>query len=113
MADTKFSVNRGFYDVPFQVAVTSATAAASIYWTTNGSAPSPTNGFLYSSPVPVDRTLALRATAYAPDLIPTEVETHSYIFLQQVLNQPNSLPGYPTTWQASYPADYEMDPNVV
>jgi hypothetical protein len=113
VADTKFSVNRGFYDQPFQVAITSATVSASIYWTTNGSAPSPTNGFLYGSPITVDRTLPLRAVAYAPDLIPTEVETHSYIFLRQVLSQPNSLPGYPTNWQASYPADYEMDPNIV
>lgn len=113
VADTRFSVNRGFYDVPFQVAITSATAGASVYWTTNGSTPSPTNGFLFDTPIPVGQTLALRAVAYAPDLIPTEVETHSYLFLQQVLSQPSSLPDYPATWQGSYPADYGMDPNVV
>ncbi len=113
VGDTKFSVDRGFYDTPFAVAITSATPSAVIYWTTNGSAPSPTNGFVYNSPVSITGTAFLRAAAHATGLIPTEVETHSYIFLQQVLAQPNSLPGYPTNWQANYPADYEMDPNVV
>ncbi len=113
VADTKFSVNRGFCSAPFHVTVSSATPGASIYWTTNGSPPSPANGFLFTQPVWIDRTLALRAVACAPDRIPTEVETHTYIFLDQVLDQPNSIPGYPTTWQGSYPADYEMDPNIV
>lgn len=113
VADTKFSVNRGFCSAPFHVTVSSATPGASIYWTTNGSPPSPENGFRFTQPVWVDRTLALRAVAHAPDRIPTEVETHTYLFLEQVLDQPGSIPGYPTTWQGSYPADYEMDPNVV
>ena len=113
VADTKFSVNRGFYDTPVQVAITSATPSVTIYWTTNGSAPSPTNGFVFQQPILVDRTLAVRAAAYAPGLIPTEVETHSYLFLSQVLTQAAVQPGYPTVWQGSYPADYGMDPNVV
>jgi hypothetical protein len=95
VADTKFSVNRGFYDTPFQVAITSATPSVTIYWTTNGSAPSPTNGFVFQQPILVDRTLAVRAAAYAPGLIPTEVETHSYLFLSQVLTQAAVQPGYP------------------
>jgi len=110
--DTKFSANRGFYDTPFAVTITCATPGSTIYWTTNGSAPSPTNGAVFTAPIPVDHTLAIRAAAYAPSLIPTEVETHSYIFLRQVLNQASTQPGYPTTWQASYPADYGMDPAI-
>lgn len=113
VADTEFSVARGFYDTPFTVAITSATASASIYWTTNGSLPSPTNGTLYSAPVSVTGNTFLRAAAFLPDHIPSVPVTHTYLFLNQVLQQPNNPPGYPTTWQASYPADYEMDPNVV
>ena len=112
VADTKFSVNRGFCDTPFDVTITCATPGSTIYWTTNGSAPSPPNGTVFTAPLHVDHTLAIRAAAYAPNLIPTEAETHSYIFLQQVLNQSGTQPGYPTTWQASYPADYGMDPAV-
>lgn len=113
VSDTKFSVDRGFYDTPFTVAITSATVTASIYWTTNGSVPSPTNGTLYTGPIPIAVTKPLRAAAFLTNYVPSEPDTHTYIFLSQVLQQPNSLPGHPTVWQASYPADYEMDPNVV
>src|ERR1035441_10315444 len=39
-------------------------------------------------------------------------QSRSYLFLNQVLQQPSNPPGYPMTWQASYPADYGMDPGV-
>ncbi len=113
VADTKFSLDRGFYSTPFSVAITSVTASASIYWTTNGSIPSPTNGTLYTSPVAINGTTLLRAVAFRATYVPSVPDAHTYIFLSQVLQQPNSLAGYPTTWQASYPADYGMDPNVV
>ncbi|MCX8157621.1 MAG: lamin tail domain-containing protein [Verrucomicrobiae bacterium] len=113
VSDTKFSLNRGFYDTPFTVGITSATPGAIIYYTTDGSRPSPTNGLVYQGPLWITNTTLLRAMAWAPNLIPTEPDTHSYLFLDTVLRQSNSLPGYPTTWQADYPADYEMDPNVV
>ena len=38
VGDTKFSVDRGYYSAPIQVAITTATAGAQIYYTTNGSA---------------------------------------------------------------------------
>lgn len=113
VADTKFSVNRGFYEVPFSVSITSATPGAQIYWTTNGSIPSPANGMLYTAPLPITKTTLLRAAAFRSDFLPSNTDTHTYIFLDQVLQQPSVQPGYPTTWQASYPADYGMDPNVV
>lgn len=113
VADTKFSADRGFYETPFTVAITSATVNASIYWTANGSAPSPTNGTLYTAPIPVTGTTLLRAAAFLADHVPTGPDAQTYLFLNQVLQQPNNPSGYPTNWQASYPADYEMDPNVV
>lgn len=113
VADTKFSVDRGFYDTPFTVAITSATVNASIYWTTNGSRPSPTNGILYTGAISIPGTRLLRAAAFLTNYVPTEPDTHSYIFLSQVLQQSNVQAGYPTVWQASYPADYGMDPNIV
>lgn len=113
VADTKFSHNRGFYDVPFAVGITTATAGAEIYWTTNGSAPRPGAGTRYTAPLPINRTTLLRAAAFLPDHLPSDVDTHTYIFLSQVLRQSATQPGYPTTWQASYPGDYGMDPTVV
>lgn len=113
VADTKFSVDRGFYDTPFTVAITSATATASIYWTTNGSIPSLTNGTLYTAPVAIPGTRLLRAAAFLTNHISSVPDTHSYIFLSQVFLQASNQPGYPTTWQGSFPADYGMDPFIV
>jgi hypothetical protein len=113
VADTKFSVNRGFYDTPFSLSITTATAGASVYFTTNGSAPSPVNGFLHSSPINITGNSFIRAQAFLSGWIPSGIDTHSYIFLRDVLRQSNNIPNYPTVWQASYPADYAMDSNIV
>jgi hypothetical protein len=114
VADTKFSVNRGFYEEPFFLSITSATAGAEIRFTTNGSAPSPTNGFVFTAPIHITGHSVIRAAAFLPDHLPSGIDTHTYIFLRDVLRQSNNIPGYPQNWiQASYPADYEMDTNVV
>jgi hypothetical protein len=113
VADTRFSVDRGYYDTPMSVAITTATAGAEIRWTTDGSAPTPTTGAVYTGPIPIGDTTFLRAGAFLSGWLPSDVDTHTYIFLDRVVQQSNSQPGYPTVWQASYPADYGMDPNVV
>lgn len=113
VADTKFSVDRGFYDTPFSLSITCATAGASVYFTTNGSVPSPTNGFLFTAPINITGNSFIRAQAHLTGWIPSGIDTHSYIFLSDVLRQSNNIPGYPATWQASYPGDYAMDSNIV
>src|SRR5690606_38166318 len=85
---------------------------AAIYWTTNGSIPTP-NGTLYTGPISIPGTRMLRAAAFLSNHIPSESVAHSYIFLSQVLQQAAVQPGYPTTWQGNFPADYGMDPNIV
>jgi hypothetical protein len=113
VANPEFSVQRGFFSTPFMVALTDATANVEIRWTTNGSPPALTNGVIYSTPIQIQDTTLLRAAAFKTNYAPSEVVTHTYLFIESVLHQPNSLPGYPTLWQGSYPADYEMDSNVV
>jgi hypothetical protein len=103
-----FSSERGFYDAPFVVSITTSSAGASIYYTLDGSAPSSTNGALYSTPIPIPTTTTLRAIAYAPPLLPTPAVTHTYLFLDDVVRQTGA--GYPT---AGFLADYEMDAKVV
>jgi hypothetical protein len=83
--DLKFNPARGwFLNTNFFVTITSSTPDVSIRYTTNGSAPSITNGFIYSGPVPVSGTTVLRAIAYRDGFQPSPVGTHSYIFLDQV-----------------------------
>ena len=61
VADTGFSPDRGFYDTPFAVAITSETPGAEIRYTTDGRAPTERTGRLYRGPVDVDTTTTLRA----------------------------------------------------
>jgi len=112
VADTKFSVDRGLYDSPQSVAITTSTAGAQIRYTLDGSAPTATTGTAYTGPIPVTTTTTLRAAAYKPGWLATDIDTHTYIFLDDVIAQPNNPPGYPSTWSGR-PADYEMDPDVV
>jgi hypothetical protein len=113
VADTKFSVNRGFFDAPFSLSITCATPGVEIRYTTNGSPASATSGFIFTSPITINRHSFIRAAAFRPGWVPSDIDTHSYIFLRDVFRQSNNIPNYPTVWQASYPADYAMDPNIV
>ncbi len=108
--DTIFSVDRGYYDAPFDVEIVTATPGATIRYTTDGSAPTETSGAVYASPIPVATTTMLRAAAYKDGFGPTDVDTQTYIFAKDVVKQTGA--GFPASW-AGTPADYGMDPNVV
>ncbi|NIP93244.1 MAG: hypothetical protein GWO24_07215, partial [Akkermansiaceae bacterium] len=107
VADTKFSVDRGFHDAPISVAITTATGGATIRYTTDGSVPTETHGTTYTTPLTIDSTTVLRAAAFREGFEPTNVDTHSYLFPAHVALQGNPR-GYPATW-AGVAADYAMD----
>jgi len=112
VADTQFSVDRGFFEAPFEVAITSATAGATIRYTLDGSPPSATNGVTYTAPIPINTTTVLRAMATAPDLEPTNIDTHTYLFpLASAVQGSGPPPGYPSSW-AGVTADYGMMSNA-
>ena len=119
--DTTFSVDRGFYDAPFDVLITTNTPNAQIYFTTDGSEPNDTNGTLYTGPIQITTTTTLRAAALKSGYKPSNVDTQTYLFLADVLQQPVWPEGFPTAWNNGVgvvsavpaPADYEMDPAVV
>ena len=75
VADTQFSVDRGFYDAPFEVEITSDTPGAEIHYTTDGSEPTATTGSVYAGPITINRTTTLRAAAYKPGYISTNIDT--------------------------------------
>jgi hypothetical protein len=118
VADTKFSVDRGFFTAPFTVEITSETAGAEIRYTTDGSEPTATTGTVYSGPITINRTTALRAAAFKPGLTSTNVDTHTYFFLDQVLTQTGTgLPPY-APWGCdgclgTNAADWDVDPDIV
>ncbi|MBN1673980.1 MAG: lamin tail domain-containing protein [Kiritimatiellae bacterium] len=120
VADTRFSHDRGFYTSDFWVTVSTTTAGATIRYTTNGTPPTATSGSTGGTNVAVHitTTTCLRAAAYKSGHEPTNVDTHTYIFLGDVVNQPINPAGFPSYWKStgdanSMRADYQMDPDVV
>lgn len=83
-----FNVERGFYESPFEVAITAPLPASQIRFTLDGTAPSDSEGEPYTGPVRIESTTTLRAVAYANDRELSRVTTHSYVFLADVVQQP-------------------------
>ncbi len=110
-----FNVRRGFYNAPFTLILSTSLQGAKIRYTTDGSEPTATTGFEYLSPITITNTTIFRAATFMTNMLPSITETHTYIFLDQVLKQPNNPPGFPTgtTIWGGYPSDYEMDPEIV
>lgn len=126
--DTEFNFNRGFYDETFNLEITSQTPDVEIRFTTDGSLPTTNSGIIYSGPIEISTTSNIRALAHLPgtNWVPTNVDTHSYIFLDDVEQQPANPAGWATNWgydnqvdqndgggNGIVPSDYEMDPRVV
>ncbi len=89
VADTTFSVDRGFFDTTFEVAITTATPDAEIRYTLDGTKPTANTGRVYGSPFRIGRTTILRAAAFKDGLVPTNVDTQTYIRPSQVIAQSN------------------------
>ena len=115
VADTKFSVNRGFFSAPFDLAITSATPGAEIRFTTNGTPPTATTGMVWPGTLRIAGTTVVRAAAFRAGWLPSNVDTHTYLFTSDIIQQsPTGAPppGWPTSWGSNV-RDYGMDPDVV
>jgi len=123
VSDTRFSVDRGFYDAAFEVVISSDTPGASIIYTTDGTLPSesPPNGVRVdplslitppSAAVTISTTTNLRAIAVRTGFEPTDVDTHTYLFRSDVLKQSNATVPAHVNWGHAGP-DFGMDPDIV
>jgi hypothetical protein len=116
-SDVTFSQGHGFYDEPFQLTVSSETEGTTIRYTLDGSAPTETNGFTYTSPLTIAETSSVRARSFKGELEPSFVETASFIFLADVLRQSptgRAPDGWPTSTSINgQTLDYGMDPAIV
>ncbi|MBN2269079.1 MAG: lamin tail domain-containing protein, partial [Sedimentisphaerales bacterium] len=130
VADTSLYPDRGFYDTPFEVTIETNTPGATIYFTTDSSDPivddSPTASaqiYSLSNKPYIATTTCLRAAAVKAGCLSTNIDTHTYIFLNDVLEQATNpstgaqvVPaGYPTQWisPATVTGDYQVDPDIV
>ncbi|HUS91547.1 MAG TPA: lamin tail domain-containing protein [Phycisphaerae bacterium] len=117
VADTSFSVDRGFFDAPFQLEIATATDGAEIRYTLDGSEPTATTGAVYTGPIAITGTSVVRAAAFKAGWLPSDVDTQTYLFLGDVIAQSpaGQAPGagWPTGSVNGQTIDYGMDPNVV
>lgn len=115
-----FSPKRGFYTDALDLTLSTDDVNATIRYTLDGSTPSSTNGTKYTQPFTISGTSVVRAIAYYSDGTVSEVATHTYIFVADVVTQcssgqrPNSLWPLPNTSNsAGQIIDYGMDPDIV
>ena len=114
--DTTFSHDRGFYSKAFDLVIESKTPGAEIYYTLDGTDPSPSNGQLFETSIRIRKTTTLRAAAFHPGMLPSDIDTQSYLFLYDVIRQsPYGTPpmGWPTTNVNNQHISYGMDPDIV
>lgn len=93
VAEPEFSVRRGFYEEAFDVVLICATPGAAIHYTLDSTDPAETSTrhsrvTVYTGPVTVSGTTCLRAAAFSPDYLPSAIVTHTYIFVDEVIDQP-------------------------
>jgi hypothetical protein len=112
VAGVKFSLKRGVYTtaVP-EVTASCDMSEVQIRYTTNAEQPTVTSS-LYSSPFNFVNTAIIRAAAFKSDWVPSGIDTHSYIVLDDVLSQSATPSGWPTDWNGTA-ADYGMDQIIV
>lgn len=113
----RFHPPRGWFTNSAFVSIGTPTPGAVIHVTTDGSAPSLTNGLVYTNALTLflTNTTVVRAAAFIAGFQST-ADVHTYVFPQQVAHQTGA--GLPTTWGTNnfggiVPAIYLCASNVV
>ncbi|MDB4541694.1 CotH kinase family protein, partial [Akkermansiaceae bacterium] len=86
-----------------------------IRYTTNGSEPTSTTGTIYTDPITISSTTTLRAAAFKVGFQETNIDTHTYFFLDDVRTQfaNGAAPaGWPTDNVNNQEFNYGMDPVI-
>jgi alpha-tubulin suppressor-like RCC1 family protein len=97
-----------FSNVPITVTITESTPGATVYYTLDGSEPSP-NSTSYTSPIPISTYTTLKATAYRSGWQPSPTRTGVYAFNLGTLNPPVLSPA-PGTFQGHVDVTVSSDP---
>lgn len=100
----------GLYEEPITVELSSIAPGGIIRYTTDSSPPSGSSP-VYEEPLLINTTTVVRALVGGPGGL-SPATTKQYLFMEDVLAQPNLPAGAPATW-GGFPAFYRMDPSVV
>ncbi|MCK4565625.1 MAG: CotH kinase family protein, partial [Verrucomicrobia bacterium] len=119
--DTSFVVGRGIFTNAFTETFTCTEPGATLIHTLDGSMPTLSNGILTLPPDPataptgtisITSTTTLRVRAVKTDFLPTNIDTQTYIYPNDVIHQTGA--GYPLPSNKSLSDwDYVMDPEII
>lgn len=82
----QFSIQGGFYTGAQNLTLSTNSATAKIYYTSNGTPPD-TNSKLYSTPITLDSTIAIRAFSTDEGRVSSEIITQTF-FIDEQINMP-------------------------
>jgi len=85
VANPVFNPPAGHYPSLINVAISTTTEGAAIYYTLDGSEPSQ-NSTLYSTPIPISSPTALKARGYKEGFEPSAIQTAQYGFYVNVMD---------------------------
>jgi len=113
--DVDIDVDHGFFTNIFSVTLTCDTVTADIYYSLNGDSPGPSAGTLYSNAITIASHTILRAAAHQAGYASSEINTRTYVFLADVLQQDSSPPGpdWPSYNVNGQSMDYGLATNVL
>ena len=116
-----FNPEHGLVEDAFDLEISWGLSGGELHYTTDATDPrDPANpGVLtYDGPIHIEANTVIRAVVFHEGEVVGELETRTWIFPAQVLDQARVAP-WPTAWFGSYgsgtwnAADYDMDPEVV
>ncbi len=115
----EFSVGRGIYRPPLSLSLSPKTPGATVLYSLGGDEPT----VEYTTPIEIGTTTVVRAIEIRDGSEPSRSEAHTYLYLEDVLSQPEFPAGVQDDWLpdsasgalAPIPrrSDYEMDPEIV
>jgi len=116
-----YSLAHGYYNGTQTVVLNTPTPNATIRYTTNGDVPTASSGTAVSpgTALTVSSTTTIRAVAYRDGWLTSPIETRSYLFVDDIIdqNRPSGWPAGPVTAldgpDRAQVLDYGMDNNVV
>jgi len=114
--EPEFSHERGFYNEEFELTIESNISGVKIRYTTNGERPTENHGVVYTKPVTIGRTTPIRAVAYKDGWKTSDVATHTFIFVDDVVRQyadtVKTVYGFADSW-GNIDANYGMNQSIV
>ncbi len=82
VGDVWFGYESGFYNNPLQLSLYNGTKGSVIRFTSDGSLPTITHGYTYTSPINIGSNMMIRAVAVKPGWLDSAVQTHAYMFIE-------------------------------